>query len=260
MTTRHKARAAFAVLFMLAGGAVAAIEADKPPSPDSRDRLDRVLKEWQRRSDERTSLDVRFVLRDRSPDCEDEVFTGRVVLLPGRRALVETKREGQDKAARTQRLIWANDAFHQLLPERKEHIVWPIAADRQGRLPAALALPFLWRVSPDALKARYQVALVKEDPESWILSFAPLPKGGSPSFSKALLQLDRTTCLPRRYLLIGPDGRDTKDYRVTEVQSNRPIPEEVLRVPDDEGWRVIRQGDNKVTAWLNRLFKPDLLP
>src|SRR5690349_13959963 len=104
MTTRHKARAAFTVLFMLAGGAVSAIGGDKPPSPDPRDRLDVVLKEWQRRSDERTSLDVRFARRDSFPNFGDEVFTGRVILLPGGRALVEMRHEREDKVAETERL------------------------------------------------------------------------------------------------------------------------------------------------------------
>ena len=134
--------------------------ADLPPEPLTPQQadagLDRILDEWHRRSAERTSIDVRFTVRERDPKWgEDETRNGRVVLTSAGRGLVEVERDAGG-VRNEERIIWTDDAVHQFLPGQKTHTVWPIAAEDRGRILAALALPFSWHLTAKGLKARYQ--------------------------------------------------------------------------------------------------------
>ena len=263
MSPGHKIRTAFAVLVLFPGAATAAID-DNPrqPAASADARLARILKEWEQRSSARTSIDIRFVREDRDNNWGDkESFTGRVVLLPKGLALVETmKRDRSGRVASTERLVWTPEEFHQFRPEQKKHFIWPIAQQDRGRLPAVLALPFFWHLSPDGLKSRYQIELLKEQPDTWLLRIKPLSEIGRQSFSTAFLSLDRSTFLPRRYYLISPDGKYTKDFRVTEVQSIDPARADLLANPDDLDWDVSRMTTDTPLGWLSSLVRPELLP
>ncbi len=255
MPAAYDLRTAFVVLLLLAGGAPAATE-DIPPQPNPGERLGRILDEWQRRSAEWTSLDVRFTVGS----SVGQPTIGRVILQPGR-AVVSLVRQREDNMdAWTERLIWKGDALHQIRPESKEHVVTPIAVEDRDRLPAVLALPFLWNTSVERLTQRYRVELLKEVEDGYLLEVTPLTKRGRSSFSKALLHLSRATYLPRRFLVYSPDGKASTDYRVTETHCNQAIPDEVFRVPEGDGWRRIRTDQSRLESWLSRLYQPDLLP
>jgi hypothetical protein len=241
-----------------------------PPQKAADDRVAQILKEWHRRSAATTSLDVRFQLRrtSRFGLNSPEPATGRVVLLPEGRALVETvTHNAARKSTETERLLWTKDALHCLVFESKTHHVTPIAAKDKGRLPAVLAIPFLWGVTPEALTAKYRVALLKEDRETLILSFTPLFDKDSPKAFQAFLLLDRATYLPRRYVAIsGADSSKSKsDYSVTEIRRNQPIADEAMRLPQGDllisGWAWPLDGTlEPLDRIFHSLFGPDYLP
>jgi outer membrane lipoprotein-sorting protein len=261
MLMQRDFRTAFVVALLVTARAAAGLE-DPPSQPGSDVRLARLLNDWQSRSATWTTLDVRFTGRARSQVWGDESLTGRVVLLPKGRAYLEVVTcDGAGKVVGTERFIWTDDALHQIRAEQKTHIVWPIAVNDRGRLPAALALPFLWHVTAEELTSRYRVEVIKEEAEFWVLRAEPLTEAGKWSMSRAFIQLDRATYLPHRYLVISPDGKSTKDYRVTEARRNQPVPDDVLRIPDDPGPIVSpKEKEAKAATWISRWFKPDLLP
>jgi outer membrane lipoprotein-sorting protein len=258
MAIGRDVRAGFAVLLLLSSGAFA----DDAPAPAEADgRLASVLSEWQRRSAATKSLDVHFSMTDFKTSFEERILGGRVVLLREGRAFVEmTTYTRVGVAVATDRIVWNKDGVHMLRLKEKEHTVWPREAKYKDRLPAVLALPFLWGVNTESLKAHYRVTLVKENAESFYLTFVPLVQKDSPSFSQAILQLDRATYLPQRYVVMSANSKSVKDFRATKTQRDEPIPEDALRIPEDDDWRVARRGESKVEAWLLGLFKPDLLP
>jgi hypothetical protein len=175
--------------------------------------------------------------------------------------LVEVDR-GTGGAHDKERIIWGEDSVHQFFSKTQTHIAWPIAAEDRGRLPALLALPFCWKLNVEGLKSRFRVELVAEQrPATCLLRFTPLTRIGRETLSKAYVELDRSTYLPRRYVLITPDGRSTRDFCMTEAQCDQPHPEEFWRIPDDRGWKVTRPvAGQAVERWLSRLIKPDLVP
>ena len=234
---------------------------DSPAPPQAAARLDRILEEWHRRSAAHRSLDIRFTLRERDSKWHEDVSgTGRIVLTSGGRMLVELDR-GTGGARDRERIIWGEGEVRQFLSKSKTHIAWPIATEDRGRLPAFLALPFGWKLNVEGLKSRFHVELVADDrPGTCLLRFIPLTPSGRETLSKAYLEVDRATYLPRRYGLISPNGQSTKDYCVTEVRCDRTHPEEFWRIPDDRGWTVTRLGDSAVERRLSRLIKSDLVP
>ena len=177
-----------------------------------------------------------------------------MILAKGQSLVEFVRRVGEDKAGSTECLLWTNGAMHQLRLERKEHIIWPIAAADRDRLPAVLALPFFWHLDAEALKTRYRVELAKEDVETWALRITPLSDAGLKCFSTLTLQLDRTTYLPRLYVVVSPDRKSAKEVRVTEGRIDQAVAEEVFAIPDNAGWNVLQTEESKPRAWLYRLF------
>jgi hypothetical protein len=199
MSPGRTIRTAVAFVLLLACGARGSL-GDNAGQPDPDAQIGRILSDWERRSSERSGLDVRFVREDHDRTREEKKnYTGRVVLLPKGPALVEMM--NQDRPGRlgdSERLVWTTDEFHQIRPEQKTQFVWPIAEKDRNRLPAVLALPFFWHLSAEGLKSRYRIELLKERPEIWLLRIKPLSEVGRQSFSAAYLDLDRSTFLPRR--------------------------------------------------------------
>jgi hypothetical protein len=236
---------------------------DPPASPEVDARLDRILDEWHRRSAVRTNLDVRFILRERDRKWGDDVSgTGRAVLTSEGWMLFEVDR-GPGPARGLERIIRTDGAMHQFRSKPKTHIVWPMSAEDRGRLPAILSLPFCWRLDADGLKWRYRVDLVSDErPDACLLRFTPLTPIGRESFSTAYVELDRSTYLPRRYVVVLPGGRSTKDFRVTEAHCDRPIPEETWRIPDDDHPQPLTRWEEgrPLERWLSGLIKVDLVP
>jgi hypothetical protein len=237
--------------------------APEPPLPSRADaRLDRILDEWRRRSADRTSLDVRFTLRERDLKWGDDVSgTGRVVLTSTGRMLFEADR-GSGAAHHREWIIDTGDAMHHFVSKSKQHFIWPIAAEDRGRLPVVLALPFGWRLDAEGLKSRFRVELVSDEPSgTCLLRFTPLTPIGRETFSKAYVELDLATYLPRRYVVFLPGGKAWRDFRVTEARCDRPVPEDTWRIPEDRGWNVTQfEAGHSVRLWLSRLIKPDLVP
>ena len=261
MLVRHLLRTAASTFSLLVMAAAPAL-AESPPKVQAEDRLSRVLDAWQQRSATRTSLDVRFERTERDDIWhEKHLSTGRVLLSPNGQCLVEyVKTDECHKSAAVKRIIWTNEAMHQIWPEQKVQMIWPISVKDRGRLPAPLALPFLWHVGAEELKSRYRVELMKEDTESWLLSFTPRKTAGQQWFAHAYLWLDRVTYLPRRYLVIAPVGKCSNDYRVTETRCDQPVPEEAMQLPEGDDWHVTRIDETPVLRWFSQLIKFELIP
>jgi hypothetical protein len=254
--------AVLAVGLLFTGTALASFE-DDPAKPGTEARLAGILHEWELRSSAWKSLDVRYtaVKSDRAWR-DKEPFSGRVVLLRNGHAVVETAPNdgAKQKSIRPQRLIWTDDAIHLVETESKADLVWTIEAKDRGRLPAVLALPFFWNLTAAGLKSRYSVELVTEKSETWDLRITPLPKTGIDHFEAAYIVLDRATYLPRRYAVLDSMRNTATDYRVTEVHSDKAVPDEVFRIPTGDGWGALQMEDFKFPSWLASQKPIELIP
>jgi TIGR03009 family protein len=242
---------------------VASAAPDDVPAQAQREApLNEILREWERRSSERSSLDVRFTREDRDQKWhEKKNYAGRLVLFPKQLALVEmqeTVSEGHFSS--TERYVCSTDEFHIVRPEKKTHTIYSIAETDRGRLPSILALPFCRHLSVKDLESRYDIALLNYRPETWLLRFKPRAAAGRGWFSIAYLCLDKSTYLPQRFYLVDSDRQRTQDFRVTEVRSADPLQGDVLAIPEDGEWSVSRIERDQIPGWLSSLFRPELLP
>jgi hypothetical protein len=261
MFARYALHATFVVMLLCTGNRAVAFK-DDPTNPGADARLGKILDEWQRRSSQWKSLEVRYVGLQNNLNWRDqELFLGRIVLLPKGQALVEVKRSdhAEERKIESTQWVWTVDALHEIRRESKKHTVWPISGKDRGRLPAPLVLPFCWNLSTEGLNSRYRVELVKEDAETWLLRVAPRSKTGAQGFTAAFILLDRATYLPRRYHVTSPDGRTTTEYRIKEVRIDQAVPDEVLRLPSGKDWEVTKESILP-SFLLSRFSSPDLLP
>jgi hypothetical protein len=231
------------------------------PTATSDPSLEQILSQWQRQTSALRSIAVQFLAQRNDRNWGDkETFTGRVfVSRDGRCSFEVTQPAKQAIAAKTTRLIWANDALHLIVPEQKSHAVFPIGDKVRGRLPAPLALPFCWNTSIDRLKERYRIELVRREPKAWLLSFTPKTDAGKASFSRAYLWLDHVNSLPARFFVVSPDRTSTMDYRATETRTNGALAEDAPVIPGGEDWRD-PFGESGVRYWSNKAGNNDLLP
>jgi outer membrane lipoprotein-sorting protein len=250
------------VAFVCAGGESSACE-DAPAGTSADVRLAAILDEWQRHSSARKSLEVRYERVDEELNWHtSDRFIGRVVLLRNGQALVEQTETFVTGKRRphSARLIWADDTLHWIMPEEKLCATVSIAAKDRGRLPAILAIPFLWNMSAETLQSKYRVKLVAEQPETWLLRLTPLSKTGGASFSAASVWLDRTTYLPRRYFVYSPDRTSSQDFRVSEIRCDQAVPDAPVRVPSGVDWQVVHMDEPNTPAWLSRPLSSELVP
>jgi hypothetical protein len=133
-----------------------------------------------------------------------------------------------------------------------------IAEMDRGRLPAMLAIPFIWNMSAETLQSRYRVKLEAEQPETWLLRLARLSRTGREPFSAACVWLDRTNYLPRRYFIYSPDRQSSKDFRVSEIRCDQAVPDAPVRVPSGDGWQVLKMDQSP--PWLSPMVSLELVP
>jgi hypothetical protein len=161
-----------------------------------------------------------------------------------------------------ERILWTRSEIRQYDYSAKEILCFSTADLRRFRLSDLMCIPFLFNRTVAELKEDYDFHLEKENDKSYLIRFSPRSGAGHAPvlvdhpkenffqrmftrmifsqfvFSRAYLELDKKTLLPRRFLLVPPDGKGTQDYKVTNIRCNEPVPEELFRASLIKGWSV----------------------
>ena len=254
---------------------VEAVKAPPPPievpptgdDPEDARKLDALLERWEGRSATVKSLDAAFRRVDRKVGLRTLAeYEGRILLEGSRLACLNLEKvvPNPDPQARINRL------FHERLICTGEEVVWYDGASKSiGVFPAAggedqrefrpWPAPFLFGVKAVELKGRYEIRLVQEGRDATRIEFTPrLPGGGGArnlwdqladffagkppgvGFSRAILDLDRETFLPRALMLTSPDKDETLTYVFKAIAVNPTIAAENFQRKAIEGWTVVR--------------------
>src|SRR5262249_21932659 len=112
-------------------------------------------------------------------------------------------------------------------------------------------LPFLFNMKAEEAKQRYVMRLQGEDKNHYWVEVQPRLQEDRESFKTAWIRLDRQFLLPVRIVLFSPDGKSTKDFRLSEIQPNKDFSDRIFqggvptRQPGDPRppWKVIRNPD-----------------
>jgi TIGR03009 family protein len=189
-----------------------------------------LLRAWEERSTQLTSLDVKIQRIDRSPAWGDEEFEGRAMLVSPNLVWLDFKRVEVDpksknrKAQPYERIVCTGTEVWQYQCDVKRITIFPLDKKDQKRALEEGPLPFLFNMRAADAEARYQMSLFKETKDHYVISVVPLLPIDQQSFLSAFLQLSKASYLPDRIALIAPDGKSSKEFWLKEVRPNLEIP------------------------------------
>ena len=209
--------------------------------------IDQVLGRWEAEAAGWRTVDVRFTFDEGSTVLTDgKRLEGRLLLKNAEEAEVELRKPGED-AASAMRIIWSPTEVRQYIGDGIEGLSYPKPRRRGTGLSDPITLPFLYGRRVDEVREHYEVRLERETDASYLIRFSPRnwagrdpglvdrPKGNvfqrmftrviysQFAFSRAYLELDKKTLLPRTFILI---DRVTTTIRATETRVNDPAPVE----------------------------------
>ena len=209
-------------------------------------RLEQLLRGWEARTQNMTSLRCEFRRRVRQQAYPDDIEEyGRAVYVKPNRGRMDLYRrvrdnKGREKLQRSEIYICDGNVIHQYVFETKEYIRHILPGKTAGEDAARTALPFLFGISAREIRQRFQLRLYKETDEYAWIQILPRYEEDKRDFSEVKLVLSKKTFLPRAVLVKEPIG-DQYLYDITtlEINPTPPVSErdlQPLRPPRD--WQV----------------------
>ena len=188
-------------------------------------RMKQLLQVWEKESAKLKTLDVGIQRTDESPLWPKELYKGRAIFQSPNLAWldfnkVQKNEAGKDVYVPYERILCTGSEFWQYKSDTKEIYIFPIERKDQKRVLEEGPLPFLFNMKASEAEARYQMDLVNETPEYFVISVIPKLQIDQDAFAKAFLQLNKKSYLPDKIFLISPDGKSSKSFVLSTIQRN----------------------------------------
>lgn len=222
------------------------------PPVDPR-KMDEILKVWESRSVKLTSLQAMFTRKHVEPVWnKTTVFDGVVILKSPNLAFLDYKKlvpnpakPGSFQAEQDEQIICTGTEVYryQYRENPKVLTIYELAKEERNRALEEGPFPFMFNMKAEKAKERYRMRVLREEQAYYIIEVLPLLDIDKESFSRALVQLSKSTYLPDRLVLYDTNGKDYNDYKIeqigvpTKLQDNR-----FVGVIPKSGWRVERKG------------------
>jgi outer membrane lipoprotein-sorting protein len=215
-----------------------------------------LLQEWQRLTDRLKTLDVHIYRVDKADRGRDEThYEGDAVfkspnlasidfwkLLPdakGQTSAVNAPRnDSRRPRSHTERIVRGKDAVWQYLDDGRKVYIFPQAKGARQRVVDEGPLPFLFKVRANEAEARYQMSLVAENADCYLVKVLPKLNEDQESFKMAWLYLNKQFLLPTRITLVSPDGTSSREYRLSRQRPNAPVDDQRFQGGVLPGWTV----------------------
>ena len=200
--------------------------ATKPAAPRyDPARMKQLLQVWEKESAKLKTLDVGIMRTDKSPLWPDENYKGRAIFQSPNLAWLDFNKvqkndKGKEIYVPYERILCTGSEFWQFKSDTKEIYIFPIDRKDQKRVLEEGPLPFLFNMKASEAEARYQMDLVNETPEYFVISVIPKLQIDQDAFAKAFLQLNKKSYLPDKIYLISPDGKSSKSFVLSAIQRN----------------------------------------
>ncbi len=209
-------------------------------------RMDQLLAQWEARSSQITSLSVGLERVDKNPVWNDTTqYSGVALLKSPNLACLEFNKnvaeEGQPpKMVPHDRIVCTGKEVYQYLYDTKQIFIYPLAAEDRKRALEEGPLPFLFNMKAADAKMRYSMNLLNETDEFYMIAIVPRMTIDQESFGRAFVQLNKQTFLPKRLVLVAPNGKDTQDFTIKNIAANKEINPQFLSGGVFNGWKVVR--------------------
>ena len=104
-------------------------------------------------------------------------------------------------------------------------------------------MPFLFNMKAQEAKDRYTMKILRQDAKFYFIQVEPKLKADVEAFKRAQIVLDTVYLLPTRIVLISPDGKSYKDFRVEHILPNAEVKDAWFQGRELPKWKVIRNPD-----------------
>jgi TIGR03009 family protein len=194
-------------------------------------KLDALLKEWERKTAGIKTLHGEHFRREYNDvfqvqkQSEGEFYfespdKGRIDIrgIPPKSNQVANKKNPQNgqpfklEAGLDQTWICNGKEIVVVDPPQKQFERMPIPPEMQGNNIIRSPLPFLFGMKAEDAKRRFQMTIVDEKPEYWLLDVVPRSKVDGQNYSQARVFLDKETYVPFAVRLVDPAGSGTTEY------------------------------------------------
>lgn len=217
--------------------------------------VETLLKRWEGQSTKLTTLDVVIFRKDSIPAFEEvEYYEGRALFKTPNLAFIDFKKVKQDPQAKPvkkedgawdslhdERILCTGNEVWQYKSDTKQIFVFPLDKDQADKAIEEGPLPFLFNMKAEEAKARYDIKMLPApNATSYAVAITPKLDVDRESFSRASVQLDRSFMLPIRILLVSPDGKSTKDFKMESVKPNVAVKDENFVGKPFDKWKVVR--------------------
>jgi TIGR03009 family protein len=210
--------------------------------PANDPEVDKLLAEWERRSSQLTTLTVAFNREDKMKGWETEHYRGNAFLQsPNLACLHFQKQKGQDKAVTFidhERIVVNAQEVRQYDFMTKEIFVFPLDRNQRKRALQEGPLPFLFNMKAAEAKQRYFMTIREQNRTSYLIDVLPLIEQDRAVFSRAYLQLNKTSFLPDLLLLVATNGKDTQKYTFSDIQPNQVINQIFFQALKIKDWKI----------------------
>jgi TIGR03009 family protein len=217
------------------------------PNPAAMEKL---LRLWEMQSARLNSLSVGFTRIDSSHWGKEE-YQGRAYLqktppeaqkshLACLHFQEVTRVAGkQPQVADHERIVVTGKEVRQYDYKTKQIFIFPLAQQDRKRALQEGPLPFLFNMKAADARLRYNMSLLRENADAYLIEVLPLVQQDKEVFSKAYLQLSKKTFLPDRLLLVSPNEKDRQDYQFSDVLANQEIKPQFFEALAIKGWKEI---------------------
>ena len=229
--------------------------AARPAVAPDQNRMKILLQHWEEQSTKLKSLDVKMRRVDTMAGWPDEVYEGRAILqtpnlawLNFQKVVADPKQPGKKVLKDHERIVCTGTEVWQYRSDAKQIFIFPLERQQQKRALEEGPLPFLFNMRAAEAEARYEMNLMNENAQFFVISVRPKLKIDLESFSKAVIRLDRKTFLPDRIFLLSPNGKDSKDFTLRDIMPNAKVAAaNFVGKPIGPPWAIVKDpGDQQV--------------
>ncbi len=230
--------------------AQAAVAPKTAPNPVLAAKMKALLKDWEARSAQLMSLDVQITRVDKGVAWGEEQFEGRAILKSPNFAWLDFSKVDKGdpkkpKLVHEERIICTGSEVWQYISPKKQIFVFTLDRQNQKRALEEGPLPFLFNMKAAAAEARYNMSLLKEEVDHWVIAVEPKLEVDQEAFSMAFLKLKKDTYLPDRIRLISPNGKDSKEFFIRKAIQNGDVKNEnFVGKPMAKPWTLVRNPNN----------------
>jgi TIGR03009 family protein len=222
-------------------------------------KMSSLLDKWEGQSAKLKTLDVKIARVDSDPSWQTEDhYEGTAMFKSPNLAYLDFARvkvaknekgqfvpvvdpkTGKRITARADTVVCAQNEVWHYQHDVRQIIIFPLAKGERQRALDEGPLPFLFNMRKQDALARYDMAFTGETTKAYGVRVHPKLLEDQESFKSAFLFLDKTYLLPSRIVLIAPDGKSTRDYKLEVISPNVKVDDVYFKGGVYKDWKVVK--------------------